>query len=211
MVLERYRSGWEATLLPVARRMHALGITANLLTAASFLFALAAAVAFWLADTTRPWLLLVAAACVSINAILDGLDGRVARMTNTASKRGDYLDHVVDRYSDVAILTGLAFSPLGDVRWGLVAIVGTFLTSYMGTQAQALGLGRNYAGFLGRADRLVIMLSIPALMFLAGLAVGQPMLGLPFSPIVAMLAYFAIVGNLTALQRFWSGWRALGG
>jgi archaetidylinositol phosphate synthase len=77
----------------------------------------------------------------------------------------------------------------------------------MGTQAQALGLGRNYGGFLGRADRLVILLSVPALVFFASL-VGFSWPWTP-GPIVLMLIYFAVVGNLTALQRFWSGWRAL--
>jgi archaetidylinositol phosphate synthase len=205
MVLERYRKGWDATLSPFAVRLHSLGITPNVVTVAALVFAIVAAVAFALADETRYWLLVVGAAAVALNAILDGLDGRLARLTNTESKRGDYLDHAVDRYADVAILLGLALSPLGDLRWGIFAIVGTLLTSYMGTQAQAMGLGRNYAGWLGRADRLVILMSVPTLQAIAmyfGVAI-------PFRPIVWMLGYFAIVGNLTALQRFWSGWSAL--
>jgi archaetidylinositol phosphate synthase len=169
------------------------------------IFALAAALAFGFADAARPWLLVVGAVAVAINALFDGLDGRLARLTKTETKQGDYLDHAVDRYADVAILLGLALSPLGDLRWGLFALVGTLLTSYMGTQAQALGLGRNYAGWLGRADRLVILMAIPVLDALATYA-G---LALPIRPIVLMLGYFAIVGNLTALQRFWTGWRAL--
>lgn len=208
MVLERYRSGWEATLSPAAVALRRWGFTPNTVTAISFLFAVAAAVAFYFSTRETLWMLLVASIAVSVNAILDGLDGRLARLTNSSTKRGDYLDHVVDRYSDITILAGLALSPLGDLRWGLFAIIGTLLTSYMGTQAQALGLGRNYGGFLGRADRLVILLAVPALVAFASFA------GLPipwrWNPIVVMLAYFAIVGNLTAMQRFWTGWRALG-
>ncbi|HET6403309.1 MAG TPA: CDP-alcohol phosphatidyltransferase family protein [Candidatus Thermoplasmatota archaeon] len=204
MVLERYRAGWEATLLAPARTAQRLGITPDVLTIASFVFALGAAVCFALADAASLWLLLVGAALVCVNAVLDGLDGRLARLTNTSSRRGDYLDHVVDRYSDAVILLGLALSPLGSLEWGLFALAGTFLTSYMGTQAQALGLGRNYAGWLGRADRLAILIVVPALVAVT----GQVGFG-PVSFIVAMLAYFAILGNITALQRFWSGWRQL--
>lgn len=208
MVLERYRAGWETTLHPAARTAQRLGITPNLLTAASFLFAILAAVLFALAGPGRVAWLFWGAAAVSANAILDGLDGRLARLTKTESKRGDYLDHVVDRYSDAAILLGLALSPMGSMVWGLFAIVGTFLTSYMGTQAQALGLGRNYGGWLGRADRLVILIAVPVLTYGAiFLGVAMPW---GFQPLVLMLAYFAIVGNITAFQRFWSGWRALG-
>lgn len=207
MVLERYRKGWNAFLSPFALTLQKVGLTPNSVTIASMLFALLAALAFALAADARSWLLFVGAAAVALNAILDGLDGRLARLTNTESKRGDYLDHVVDRYADVAILLGLSLSPLGDLRWGLFAIVGTFLTSYMGTQAQALGLGRNYAGWLGRADRLVILISVPTLTFLlANLGIALP---IGMKPLVVMLAYFAIVGNITALQRFWSGWRQL--
>lgn len=207
MVLERYRAGWGNFLAPAARQLHRWNVSPNALTVVSLLFALAAAVAFGFATRAQSWLLLAGAAFVAINAILDGLDGKLARISNQESKRGDYLDHVVDRYSDVAILLGLTLSPLGDLRWGVFAIVGTFLTSYMGTQAQALGLGRMYAGWLGRADRLVILMSIPTLVWLAYLFDVAIPLGA--DPLVIMLAYFAIVGNLTALQRFWSGWRAL--
>lgn len=208
MVLERYRTGWDAFLLPLARGMRLVGLTPNGVTVLSLAFAVLAAVAFAMADASRPWLLLAGAAMVSVNAILDGLDGRLARLTNTSSRRGDYLDHVVDRYADLSILLGLSLSPLADDRWGLFAIVGTFLTSYMGTQAQALGLGRNYGGWLGRADRLVILIAVPTLWW------GAWWLGFswPWSvtPLTLTLAYFAIVGNLTALQRFWGGWKQLG-
>ena len=208
MVLERYRTGWDNFLLPLARGMRVVGLTPNGVTVISLAFAALAAVAFARADAPGSWFLPAGAALVGVNAILDGLDGRLARLTNTSSKRGDYLDHVIDRYADLAILLGLALSPLADQTWGLFAIVGTFLTSYMGTQAQALGLGRNYGGWLGRADRLVILIAVPALWWLATLA-G---LAWPWSltPLTLMLAYFAVVGNLTALQRFWSGWKALG-
>ena len=33
--------------------------------------------------------------------------------------------------------------------------------------------------------------------------------GLPIDLVLAMMIYFAIVGNITALQRFWRSWRAL--
>ena len=207
MVLERYRTGWDAFLLPLARGMRVVGLTPNGVTVISLLFAALAALAFGLAGSPGSWLLLGGAVMVSVNALLDGLDGRLARLTNTTSKRGDYLDHVVDRYADLAILLGLTLSPLADDTWGLFAIVGTFLTSYMGTQAQALGLGRNYAGWLGRADRLVILIAVPALWWLAtALGVAWPW---SVTPLTLTLAYFAIVGNLTALQRFWSGWKQL--
>ena len=75
MVLERYRTGWDHGLGPVAGSLHRLGVTPNGLTLASFVFAILAALAFAFADPADPWLLLAASACVGLNAILDGLDG----------------------------------------------------------------------------------------------------------------------------------------
>ena len=37
-------------------------------------------------------------------------------------------------------------------------MTGVLMSSYLGTQAQAVGLKRNYGGILGRADRLVLLM-----------------------------------------------------
>ncbi len=211
MVLDKYRDGAGRAFAPVAVGLGRLGLTPDALTVASFAFATLAGAAFLVASPERPAWLLVAAAGVAANAILDALDGALARATNSSSKRGDYLDHVVDRYSDVAIAAGLALSPLADVRLGLLALVGTLMTSYMGTQAQALGLGRDYAGLLGRADRLVLLIAAPVVeLAMLAFHVDAPVVaGTRAGALNALLLYFAIVGNLTALQRFAHGWREL--
>ena len=79
----------------------------------------------------------------------------------------------------------------------------------MGTQAQAVGLRRNYAGLLGRADRMVLMLIIPVadwVWFRQGYATPWTRIGFE-SLLEIMLAYFAIMGLLTTLQRFVGGLR----
>ena len=63
------------------------------------------------------------------------------------------LDHVFDRYSDIFIVLGMAFSIYGNVYLGLFAIIGILHTSYMGTQSQALGLKRNYSGIAEEYNR----------------------------------------------------------
>jgi archaetidylinositol phosphate synthase len=77
------------------------------------------------------------------------------------------------------------------------------MTSYLGTQSQAVGLDRVYGGLLGRADRL-------ALMGFAGLGaavVSTTLYGL--TVLGWLLAVFAVVGHFTALQRFVGAFRAL--
>lgn len=215
MVLDRHRTVLDVWLQPLARlfrRVHP-----DVFTWLSLVAAVAAGVLFWLSSPTRDGLtlLLAAFACVGVNSILDLLDGKVAKLSGRASPRGDFLDHAVDRASDVAILVGIAFSPWVHQAWGILAVAGTLMASYMGTQAQAVGLKRHYGGFLGRADRMVLLLVVPvAEFFVRSLGWPQPwtaqMGPLQFLSLLdLMLAYFAIMGFATAAQRFVSVLRAL--
>jgi phosphatidylglycerophosphate synthase len=101
---------------------------------------------------------MLAAVFVALNGLFDALDGKVARLSSKESKKGDFVDHVIDRYSDVFILSGIALGSFCPLWVGLMAIIGVMLASYMGTQAQALGLRREYRGILGRADRQLIVI-----------------------------------------------------
>jgi len=137
----------------------------------------------------------------------------VARLSGRASKRGDFLDHLVDRYSDLVILAGIALSPWCRDWVGLLAIVGVFMTSYTGTQAQAMGLGRNYGGMLGRADRMVMLMLFPLIQVVLSLYVGDalvmPGTGFQITVMELMMLWFAIAGNVTALQRARRAWKEL--
>jgi archaetidylinositol phosphate synthase len=101
----------------------------------------------------------------------------------------------------------MVFSAYGDLKIGIVAIIGIMITSYMGTQSQALGLGRNYSGILGRADRLVFMLAFTLIQFFIP---GSFMFfGLRITVTVILLIWFAIAGNYTALRRFMDAYRSI--
>ncbi len=204
MVLDEYRSAADRFLVPLAERLRP--VNPDHLSWLAFLVAAGAGVCF--AAGTWP-LLALAILLVFLNALLDALDGKVAKLTGRASARGDFLDHVLDRYADVFIVGGIAFGPYGNVAIGLFALLGMVLASYMGTQAQAVGLGRDYRGLMGRADRLVIVWIAAWVQLLAdprGVG-GGPLL---FTPLTLALVLFAVLGQLTAIQRGVSAWRRLG-
>jgi archaetidylinositol phosphate synthase len=150
------------------------------------------------------WVLLpISAVVVLVSGFLDGLDGKVARLAGIADRRGDFLDHVLDRYADMLMIGGVAISAWCSPYLGMMALIGVLLTSYMGTQAQAVGAKRMYAGLLGRADRIVLSFIIPLVQMVMVLLghTDVEMLGVEFNAFEVMMLWFAVVGNLTAIQR----------
>ncbi len=205
MVLERHSGVLRLLLDPLTRLLKS--IHPNVITWMALPFAVLAAALIWRGDPAtepRTFYLLWASLAVAVMGILDLLDGRIARLTERSSAVGDFLDHVMDRWLDIILIVAISFSPWADLRVGLFAIVGTLLTSYMGTQAQAVGAGRVYGGVLTRADRVVLLIAAPLVdhfFTVYGYTIpwalpgGQYVLGLA-------LWYFAIMGTFTSLQRF---------
>jgi archaetidylinositol phosphate synthase len=201
MVLDRLRKKFEFLFIPLAKRM--LKVNPNTITWISLIFAGSAGIIFYFSspkNALKNYFLLLGAALVGINGLFDLLDGTIAHLAGKASRKGDFLDHAIDRYSDVLIIGGIGLSAWMSTNWiALLAIIGVLLTSYMGTQAQAVGYKREYGGLLGRADRLVILLAVPIIQHL----LLQFNLSLPYFNLIEWaLVYFAVVGNLTAIQRF---------
>jgi len=183
-------------------------VNPNTLSLVSLLFAILAGVLYVLDGSY--WLLL-AAIMVLVSGFFDALDGKVARVSSKASKRGDFVDHVIDRYSDAIILGAIAVSSRCEVSFGLFAVIGVLLASYMGTQAQALGLGREYRGILGRADRIfvLVVVSIVQYFFELGDSTLKSDILFDYSLMSWMMVYFGLAGNITALQRARLIWKSL--
>ena len=177
-------------------------------TWAAFAAAFLAGVCFFLGGLT---LLFLGVLLVFFNALFDALDGKIAKVTGKASARGDFLDHVLDRYADVFMLAGITLGPYsGNAVLGLLAILGVLLASYMGTQAQAVGMGRDYGGLLGRADRLVILVLAGIVQLFVAPPTRLGVAPVLFTPLEWALVLFAVLGHATAVQRAVSTWRKFG-
>lgn len=98
-----------------------------------------------------------------VSAVLDSLDGMLARKMGIASDFGAFLDSSLDRVGDFFYLASfwVLFAKLGQGLFGpsalaMAALLTTFLISY--TKARAEGLGYECrAGFMGRAQRIVYL------------------------------------------------------
>ena len=201
MTLDQLRPVANRTLEPWVDVSDRLGLTPNAVSAVAFVVAIGAAIAYYLGGTAPVWYVL-ASTLVALNGWLDLLDGALARRQGVDSRAGDLLDHVLDRYADIVIVAGLA-AGVGRYGLGLAAVTGVLMTSYLGTQSQAVGLDRAYGGLVGRADRLAII----GLVGYLAVVVRASLFGLDL--VGWVLVFLAVIGHLTAVQRFLGAWRRL--
>jgi archaetidylinositol phosphate synthase len=145
----------DRALDPFVSAARTVGLSPNGVSVIAFALAVAAGGVYAVAPD-RPLLYLAGATLDFLNGWLDLVDGALARELDVASSAGDLLDHVLDRYADIAVIVGLA-AGIDEWALGLAAITGVLMTSYLGTQSIAVGLDRAYGGLLGRADRLAVV------------------------------------------------------
>ena len=194
MTLDQYRHHAKVYFAPLVSIAVRCGLTPNFLTILAFFASAAAGIFFFL----RMEMLGIAA--VALNAFCDAMDGAVARAMNAQTKRGDFLDHAVDRYADIFIITGIFAGGLVPWQVGVFALTGVLMASYLGTQAQAVGVGRYYGGLLGRADRLVLIMVVGII----GIIFPMSWYGLTW--LGWLLVLFGVFGHITAFQRFAYVW-----
>ena len=200
MVADDYRDLGTKILMPLA---NVIPLGPKGISLLSLITALTAGYSFYIGDLdSNKSYLLLGSLMVFLTAVFDALDGIVARERNLSSKRGDLVDHTLDRVADIIIVGGIALGPLVDITIGFGAIIGILMLSYMGTQAQAVGAGREYAGLLGRADRLVVLAIVPVVQYLDE--------GYQDLNYMTLMCYtFAIVCTLSAVYRFQRIWNEL--
>ena len=168
MMFEKMRDTWTKAVQPIVVRLGDLD--PSVLTWASLVISLAAFYLLAIAslDSTgygdfldhTSMMIIGAVILVLLAGVFDALDGALARHQGTDGPYGDFLDHTIDRIVDVGLLIAIGYNAafVIDPMAGYAAALLTLLGSYMGTQAQSVGLGRLYGGF-SRADRLVITLA----------------------------------------------------
>lgn len=203
MTLDQLRPYVSGVIDPFVEGFDRAGFTPNGVSLLAFGVAVAAAVAFYLGGVSGRGWYAVGALLVLLNGWLDVIDGALARRQRVASAGGDLLDHVLDRYADIVVIAGLA-AGVGSFLLGFLAVTGVVMTSYLGTQAQAVGLDRVYGGLVGRADRLAIIAIVGFLAY----PIGSALAGLTI--VGWLLVFLAVIGHFTAFQRFLYAWRALG-
>src|ERR1700712_2285355 len=85
------------------------------------------------------------------------LDGMVALASGKASRRGEILNELPDRLSDVLIFAGVAHSGFAHQAMGYWAGIFALFTAYVGIFGQAVGARREFAGVMSKPWRMVAL------------------------------------------------------
>jgi len=133
-----------------------LRIHPNLLTLIGVLINVAAGIAL----AARRFVL--AGVVMIVANIFDFIDGKVAHQLHLESRFGAFWDSTLDRFSDLALLTGLIFlySKLGRSDYVLVAaltLIFSIMTSYARARAESL-IQKCKVGFMERPERIVLFM-----------------------------------------------------
>ncbi len=187
-------------LNPPARRLVALGVTADQITVAGFLIGALSlpALAFGLHE--------LALVFVALNRVMDGLDGAVARLTGPTD-RGAFLDIALDFV--FYALVPLGFALADPERNALPAAI--LIAAFVGTGSSFLSFAAIAAKRGLDADRY----PSKGIYYLGGLTEGFETIALFFAmclfpaqfPVLAYL--FAVACAITTLTRWYQGWIAL--
>ncbi|UCE28746.1 MAG: CDP-alcohol phosphatidyltransferase family protein [Candidatus Bathyarchaeota archaeon] len=194
-MLTRLKKRFQLWIASDAKLAHNIGFTPNHVSATGMLFAIFSGLAYWnwqfhqIISIMAPILLLVSGFC-------DALDGAIARIYAQTSTFGGFFDSLLDRYADGFVLCGIILGGLCHPFWGLAALMGSLLVSYVRARAESEGIGMESVGLTERAERLLILViaSFLSFVWLEALSWG----------IVAL----AVLANLTVLQRVIHFYRA---
>jgi CDP-diacylglycerol---glycerol-3-phosphate 3-phosphatidyltransferase len=181
-MLGHYKAPLHRVFDPVARLLLRVGARPNHMTVLGLGVSVAAAYVF-AAGRLR-----VGAVLLAVAGLFDFFDGAVARLAGSDSDYGAFLDSVVDRYSDVAVMLGLLVyyqqrSDTAGAVLTMATLAGTVMTSYTKARAQSIGV-RCDIGVIERPERLIALIA-----------------GATFHQLTPIMALLAVLTNVTALQR----------
>ncbi|MDH5807074.1 MAG: archaetidylinositol phosphate synthase [Candidatus Methanomethylicaceae archaeon] len=150
-MLNKLKKKISSVINPIAFIFIKLRISPNQVTFIGFLISIFSAYMFYLNNLILGSILLLLA------GFFDILDGAIARLSNRVTKWGGVLDSFLDRYSDMIIIAGIIIGNLCDLKWGLAAMIGSFMVSYARSRGELEGVKLSSIGLMERAERILLL------------------------------------------------------
>jgi archaetidylinositol phosphate synthase len=170
---------WLKFNFTLGKTLATIGFTPNLASILALFLSTASAYSFIRAASAIPTnyflsdlYFALAVAFLLLSGLVDVLDGAIARLTYSSSAFGDFLDNVLDKYSDAIVLIAIIYGGLTNLIVGLAALVGSFLVDYARARTMGLGLKRTKVTIGERPFRMLLISAAVAFQFVAQLSVA---------------------------------------
>ena len=163
MALYLLKYPYRKILLPIASKMKF--INPDILGYLATFIAFVTMFCYIYASLT-PYLLLISIFLTFFRMTLNTIDGVIAIERGNLKLKGEIINALPDRYSDIFILLGIAFSPLCPTILGAVGMASMFLVSYTGMLSKAIGANWQHHGPLGKVERLILIMIFSLLEYL---------------------------------------------
>lgn len=187
-------------LLPLAKKLKF--IDPDIISYAATVVAFITMFCYLLADR-NPLLLIISIALTFLRMSLNTIDGVIAIQRGNLRLKGEIVNALPDRYSDIFILAGIALCPFCNPTLGIIGLSTMFLVSYTGIMGKALGVEWQHHGPLGKVERLILIMIFSYLQYLS--ATGKISALTVFNHTLTYfdlcMIVFAILGQVTVFNR----------
>lgn len=158
-MLNRFRRALGPLLDGIGSFFAKSGISPNFWTLVSLLFAVASGLTYMspLLAAGIGWYYpsLAGSIMLLISGFFDIVDGSVARTLKQSSKKGAFLDSILDKISESFIFIGITIGGLASPLFCQVAISLSLMVSYARSRSESMGIELKGVGIGERAERLL--------------------------------------------------------
>ena len=162
-VLNNLRESLRPALEKVGKGFAATGLSPNFWTVVGLVIALSSAVVYGMG---MEFGLIIGGILLLVSGFFDMVDGQVARVTGKTSKKGEYLDSMFDKISEVAIFLGILVGGYAEPYLVLLAITLSLLVSYARAKSDLINIKLQGIGIGERAERLLVIAIIGIIGFM---------------------------------------------
>jgi archaetidylinositol phosphate synthase len=162
-VLNNLRETLRPALEKVGKGFAATGLSPNFWTVVGLIIALSSAVVYGMGVEFG---LIIGGILLLVSGFFDMVDGQVARVTGKTSKKGEYLDSMFDKISEVAIFLGILVGGYAEPYLVLLAITLSLLVSYARAKSDLINIKLQGIGIGERAERLLVIAIIGIIGFM---------------------------------------------
>ena len=167
----RLRRVFKPLVKGLAKGLNHVGLTPNLATLVMFLCSLVSFLILIFFENYF-WFGIM----VFITGIFDGIDGSIARLNNSITKYGGFLDSFMDRLSEFIILLALLIDRWNQTLWLIIdmkliiflSFFASIMISYTRSRAETFYKGDYDIGLMARSERLFYLFLISLISFFIG-------------------------------------------